>query len=66
MINIKNFDSNLLRIDKSSYKNINIYYTRYITIKKIADYENVYSLESLYLIINTEDGHIEGKIEVNT
>ena len=53
MINIKNFDSNLLRIDKSSYKNINIYYTRYITIEKIADYENVYSLESLYLIINT-------------
>ena len=40
-------------ISKSSYKNINIYYTRYITIKKIADYENIYSLNPLYLIINT-------------
>ena len=40
-------------ISKGSYKNINIYYTRYITIKKIADYENIYSLNPLYLIINT-------------
>ena len=30
MINIKNFDSNLLKADKKSYKNIDIYY---ITIK---------------------------------
>ena len=34
MINIKNFDSTLLKIDKKSYKNIDIYYIRYITIKK--------------------------------
>ena len=27
MINIKNFDSNLLKTDKTSYKNIDIYYT---------------------------------------
>ena len=26
MINIKNFDSNLLKIDKESYKNVDIYY----------------------------------------
>ena len=26
MINIKNFDPNLLEIDKKSYKNIDIYY----------------------------------------
>ena len=25
MINIKNFDSNLLKMDKNSYKNIDIY-----------------------------------------
>ena len=25
MINIKNFDSNLIKIDKKSYKNIDIY-----------------------------------------
>ena len=37
-INIENFDSNLLKIDKESYKNIGIYQIGYITIKKI-DYE---------------------------
>ena len=36
MINIKKFDSNLLKIDKISYKDIG-----YITIKKIDDYENI-------------------------
>ena len=40
MINIEVFDSNLLKIDKKSYKNIDIYYIGYITIKKIDDYEN--------------------------
>ena len=35
MINIKNFDSNLLKIDKKSYKNIVIYYIGYMTIKKL-------------------------------
>ena len=33
MINIKNVDINLLKIDKKPYKNINIYYIWYITIK---------------------------------
>ena len=35
MINIKNFDSNLLKIDKISYKDIGIYNIGYITIKKV-------------------------------
>ena len=35
MINIKDFDSSLLKIDKKSYKNIGIYNIGYITIKKI-------------------------------
>ena len=34
MINIKDFDSNLLKIDKKSYKNIGIYNIGYITITK--------------------------------
>ena len=33
MINIKNFDPNLLETDKKSYKNIDIYYIGYITTK---------------------------------
>ena len=35
IIDFENFKSNLLRIDKKSYKNIGIYNTGYITIKKI-------------------------------
>ena len=37
MINIKNFDSNLLKIDKTSYKNIDIHYIGDITMKNIGD-----------------------------
>ena len=33
MINIKNLDSSLLKLDKKSYKNIAIYYIGYITNK---------------------------------
>ena len=33
IININDFDSNILKIDKNSYKNIDIYYTGYITMK---------------------------------
>ena len=35
MINIKNFDARLLKIDKKSYKDIGIYKFGYITIKKL-------------------------------
>ena len=33
MINIKDFDLNLLKIDKKSYKNTDIYFIDYITMK---------------------------------
>ena len=58
MINIKNFDSSLLKIDKKSYKNVGIYYTGYITIKSISDHENINSVNPLYLIIGETDGYI--------
>ena len=35
MINIEDTYSNLLKLDKKSFKNIDIYYTGYIKIKKI-------------------------------
>ena len=35
IIDLKNFDARLLKIDKKSYKNIGIYNIGYITIKKI-------------------------------
>ena len=66
MINIKKFDSNLLKIDKKSYKDIGIYNIGYITIKKIDDYENIYSVNPLYLIIAHANGYIEEKVWINT
>ena len=50
MINIKDFDPNLLKIDKSSYRNIDIYYIGYITIKD-SYYLKINSVNPLYLII---------------
>ena len=35
MINIKEFDRSLIKIDKKSYKNIGIYYIGYISLSKI-------------------------------
>ena len=61
MINLKNFDSNLLKIDKKHYKGINIYYIGYIIIKKIDDCENIYCVNPLYLIINLANVYIEEK-----
>ena len=37
MINITNFDPNLLKIDKNLYINIDIYYIEYVTMKE-SDY----------------------------
>ena len=59
MINIKDFDRSLLKIDKKSYKNYGIYNIRYITIKKFDDYENIHSVNPLYLMIDEVIGHIE-------
>ena len=64
--NIKNFEPNLLKIDRKSYKNIGIYNIGYITIKKIDDCENIYSLNPLYLHVNHAKGQIEEKMEPNT
>ena len=61
MIDIKKFDSNLLKIDKKSHKNIGIYSIGYITIKKIDDYEIIYSVNHLYLTITHASGYIEEK-----
>ena len=61
MINIKNFDPILLKIDKKSYKDIGIYSIRYLAIKKIVDCENIYNVNPLYLLVNHAGGYIEEK-----
>ena len=65
MINIKNFNPDLLKIDKKSYKSIGIYYIGYITIKD-SKYVNIDSVNPLYVIIDEVYGSIEEKIEINT
>ena len=59
IINLKNFEPNFLKTDKKSNKNTFIYYIGNITIKKIDDYESIYSANPLYLHINHASGYIE-------
>ena len=60
IIDLKNFDARLLKIDKKSYN------LGYIAIKRIDDYESIYSVNPLYLHINHASGYIEEKMEINT
>ena len=57
IIDIRNFQSNLLKIDKKLYKDFDIYYIGYIRIKKIGDYENIRSVNPLYLTIYSATGY---------
>ena len=41
MIDLKNFDAELLKIDEKMYQNLDIYYIGYVTIKIIDDYESI-------------------------
>ena len=47
IVNFKNFELKLLKIDKKSCKNIGIYNIGYIIIKKIDDCENIYCVNPL-------------------
>ena len=58
MINIEDFQSNLLTIDKKSHKDFDIY-VGYITIKKIGDCNNIRSVNPLYLIFNSATGYFK-------
>ena len=59
MINIKDFQSNLLKIDKKSHKDFDIYYVGYMTIKKINDCKNIHSVNPLHLIFNSATGYFK-------
>ena len=61
MIDIKNFHSDLLKIGKKPYNDVNIYYSGYITIKKFSDCENIHSENPLYLIIHSATEHFKEK-----
>ena len=58
LINLKDFDPSLLKLDKKSSMYISIYYTGYVT--KNSEY-NINSVNPLYLLIAELDGYIEEK-----
>ena len=60
MVNIKNFHSNLLKIDKRRYKDVDICYIGYITVKD-SNYVKSSSVNPLYLMIDKVNGYIEEK-----
>ena len=61
IIDLKSFKSDLLKINKKSYKDIGIYNIGYITIKKFDDCEKLYSVNPLYLLIDDASRYIEEK-----
>ena len=58
-INSKDFNAWLLKIDKKDYKEIDIYFIGYVTVKTIADCNNINSVNPLYLMIDKMIGHFE-------
>ena len=61
MIDIRNFHSNLLKIDNEPYKDLDIQYIGYITVTKFSNYENIHSVNPLYLIIHSVKGYFKEK-----
>ena len=59
IIDIETFDSNNLKLDKKSYKNLDIYNIGYVTIKKIGYGYDINSVNPLYLYIYNANGYIE-------
>ena len=58
IIHLENFKSNLLKIDKDSYKHIGIYNIGYIAIDD-CDCENINSVNPLYLRITHANGYMK-------
>ena len=73
IIDIRKFESNLLKIDKKSHRDFDIYYIGYNTIKKLSNcnyncdcecnYENIHIVNPLYLIIHSATGYFEKKFD---
>ena len=62
-IDLKNSDAKLLKIDKTDYSEIDVYHIGHVTVKKIANSNNINSVNPLYLMINEMIGHFEEKNE---
>ena len=62
-IDLNNFDTKLLKIDKKDYRETDIFYIGYVTVKKVDNCHNINSISPLYLIIDEIIGHFEEKNE---
>ena len=59
--NIKNSQSNLLRIDKKSHRHIDFYYINYDTVKNFSNCKNIRSVNPIYLLIYSATGYFKEK-----
>ena len=59
IIDIKMFDPNNLKLDKKTYKDLDIYNIGYVTIKNIGHGYDFNSVSPLYLRIDNASGYIE-------
>ena len=57
---MQDFNTNPLKIDRKSYKHINIYYIRYVT-KKDSKYVNTQSVNPLHFVVDKLDSFTEEK-----
>ena len=64
-IDLKDFGARLLKIDNKDYNDIDVYYIGYVTVKKIDNYNNINSLNPLYLMIDEVICHFEEKIKIS-
>ena len=58
IINIKNFDSDNIKLDEKPYRNIFIYYIGYVKIKDFK-YVKINSVNPFYLTFNEVNGYFE-------
>ena len=57
----------MLKVGKKDYNEFDTYYIGYVTIKKIGDYNNINSVNPLYLMINEMIGLFEcSSVECNS
>ena len=67
LTDLKDFDTEFLKIDKNSYKNIDIYYIGYSPFIKTGDYWSNFTVSPSYLDIAHASGYIEcNSIECNS
>ena len=60
-ISLKKFWCKVVKVDTQDYNDNDIYYIGDVTVKKIANCNNINSVNPLYVMINEMIGHFEEK-----